>query len=58
MDIRIIEVENESKSKVVALAMPERLRQNIRREAFERDLSFSAMIRLILEEHYSKKEGK
>lgn len=42
------------KKKLIALEIPETLRQEIRKEAFELDISFSAMIRLILERHYEK----
>ena len=52
--IKVTEKESNAKPKVVALAMPERLRASIKKEAYENDISFSAMVRRILEEHYSK----
>ena len=56
MNIEVIEVDDNAKPKMVALVMPEKLRQKIRKEAFDREISFSAMVRLILEEHYSGNE--
>lgn len=57
-NIEIIETVSTEKPKVVALAMSERLRQLIRQEAFEREMSFSAMTRYILEKYFreSKQE--
>lgn len=57
MEITITERESPDTGKVVALKMPERLRQAIRKEAYEREMSFSAMVRRILEEHFAKEEG-
>ena len=38
--------------RLVALQLPEPLRQRLRKEAYEKELSLSAMIREILERHY------
>lgn len=56
MDVKVTEsqpVETEEEKKFIALKVPEALRQKIRKDAFERDITFSAMVRLILEEYYS-----
>lgn len=56
MEVTITEREPKAASAIVALQMPERLRQAIRKEAYEKEMSFSAMVRRILEEHYAPKE--
>ena len=58
MEVIITEREPKAKSAMVALQMPERLRQLIRKEAYEREMSFSAMVRRVLEEHYSENGGE
>lgn len=57
MDVIIVESEHKDSGRIVALKMPERLRQRIRQEAFSREMSFSAMVRRILEEHYALIDG-
>ena len=58
MDIKIEEkdVGKKEEKKIVAVELPESLRQKIRKEAFEREISFSAMIRLILNLHFLMEE--
>ena len=57
MKIDVKEVESkEQKPKIVALAISESLRQKIRQEAFDSELSFSAAIRRILEAHFASSE--
>ena len=48
--------EKSSESKLIALAVSERLRQLIRKEAFEKELSVSATIRLILENYFRDRQ--
>lgn len=56
MNLETVEKTNEeSKPKIVALAMSERLRQMVREEAYEKEFSFSATIRYILEKYFSEK---
>lgn len=50
-------IKNESK-KIISLEIPESLREKLRKEAFKRDLSVSALIRSILEEKLSQKNAK
>ena len=57
MKIDVKEVESkEPKPKIVALAIPESLRQKLRQEAYESEMSFSATIRRILEAHFASCE--
>lgn len=42
-------------SKLVAFEISEPLRQRIREDAFKKDVSFSAMIREILERYYEER---
>ena len=58
MQVTITEHENKSEVKIIALQMPETLRQKIREEAFKQELSFSAMIRKILFQYFIDKEDK
>lgn len=57
MDIDVVEKETEKEPcKMVSLELPESLRQKIRAEAFNREISFSAMVRLIIKMHYFAEE--
>ena len=56
MDILIKSDEKENKKRMVALELPETLYQRLRKEAFEREVSLSAIIRLILDTHYLDRE--
>lgn len=58
MEININEKENGSKKKMIALEMPETLYQKVRKEAFEREVSISAIIRYIAELYFLDKEEK
>lgn len=44
--------QEKADKKLIALQISEPLRQRLREEAFEKELSISAMIREILERHY------
>ena len=46
----------EDEKRLLALQMPDWLRQRIRRDAFERNVSVSAMVRSILTEYYDAKD--
>ena len=41
--------------KLISLEIPETLRKDLKKEAFEKDLSVSAVIRYILEEYFKNK---
>lgn len=58
MEININEKESTSKKKMIALEMPESLYQKLRKEAFERELSISAILRYIAEMYFLDKEEK
>jgi len=58
MEININEKEATSKKKMIALEMPESLYQKLRKEAFERELSISAIVRYIAEMYFLDKEEK
>ena len=58
MDIQINEKETSSKKKMIALEMPESLYQKLRVEAFNRELSISAIVRYIAEMYFLDKEEK
>lgn len=42
--------------KLISLEIPETLRKDLKKEAFEKDLSVSAVIRYILEEYFKNKK--
>jgi len=46
---------NEVKEPLVAFQLPHPLKQRIREEAFKKELSFSAMIREILERYFEER---
>ena len=58
MEININEKENGSKKKMIALEMPDSLYQKVRKEAFEREVSISAIIRYIAELYFLDTEEK
>lgn len=58
MEININEKDSGSKKKMIALEMPETLYQKVRKEAFEREVSISAIIRYIAELYFLDKEEK
>lgn len=58
MDIEVKEKLSEDGSITVALAMPNRLKQLLRKEAFEREMSFSAVIRFILEKYFRENHAE
>lgn len=43
--------------KLISLEIPETLRKDLKKEAYERDLSVSAVIRYILEEYFKSKNN-
>lgn len=53
MDLEIKEFESEKKHELIAFKISEELREKLRKEAYEKCLSLSAMIRYILVEHYN-----
>lgn len=58
MDIEVKEKLSEDGSITVALAMPNRLKQLLRKEAFEKEMSFSAVIRFILEKYFRENSAE
>ena len=59
MEININETETtNSKKKMIALEMPESLYQKLRKEAFERELSISAIVRYIAEMYFLDEKEK
>ena len=53
MNIEIKESESVKKQELIAFKISDELRQKLRKEAYEKCLSISAMIRYILVEHYN-----
>jgi len=53
MDVKINEKESERKHELIAFKISEDLREKLRKEAYEKCMSLSAMIRYILVEHYN-----
>lgn len=53
MNVEIKEVESEKKHELIAFKISEELREKLRKEAYEKCMSISAMIRYILVEHYN-----
>ena len=53
MNVEIKEVESEKKHELIAFKISGELREKLRKEAYEKCMSMSAMIRYILVEHYN-----
>lgn len=53
MNIEISESSSSKKHELIAFKLSEELREKLRKEAYERCMSVSAMIRYILVEHYN-----
>ena len=45
MDIKLNEKESSGKKRMIALELPEELYQKLRKEAFDREVSLSAIVR-------------
>jgi len=53
MNVKIDEKSSEKKQELIAFKISEELREKLRKEAYEKCMSISAMIRYILVEHYN-----
>ncbi len=53
MNVKIDEKSSERKQELIAFKISEELREKLRKEAYEKCMSISAMIRYILVEHYN-----
>jgi len=53
MNVEIKEKVSEKKQELIAFKLSEELREKLRKEAYERCMSLSAVIRYILVEHYN-----
>lgn len=55
-DVQIAEDDEQTGKSLVAFECDEPLRQMVRKEAYERDISVSAMIRYALRKYFNKHE--
>ena len=53
MNVDIKEKESDRKHELIAFKISDELREKLRKEAYEKCMSLSAMIRYILIEHYN-----
>lgn len=58
MDIELKEKETSGKKRMIALELPEELYQKLRKEAFDREVSLSAIVRYACDLLVLEKEEK